>query len=998
MRSITCWMLLTLFGLTASAQDRAMDAEEAAATMKLPPGFKATVFAAEPAIVQPMAFTFDDRGRVWVVENLSYPTWRSDNTGHDRVTILEDTDSDGKHDKRTVFLDNGANLSGIEVGFGGVWLTSTPNFIFIPDADGDDKPDGPAKVLLDGFTLECKHNVVGNLAWGPDGWLYGCHGITAPSLVGKPGTPKERRQVVHCGVWRYHPVRHEWEVYANGTTNPWGIDWDERGELFITNCVIKHIFHVIPGAHYVRMFGQDPNPHVYGLMESCADHQHWAGGHWTTARGGEKHHDYGGGHAHVGCMIYLGDNWPAEYRGNAFMLNIHGQRLNRDILEPQGSGYVAKHAPDFAFSQDPWFRGMHAKYGPDGGVYISDWSDVGECHDNKEEQIDRTSGRIFKIVYEKSVRFRSNLAQLADGKLAVLQTHPNEWRARHARRILQERAASGKLDRTELNGIFDSPEAGEYNKDPVVRLRFLLTKHVTAELSADTLSGLINGDPSEQIRAHTVLLAVERHAALPATLAALKSAAARDNSQFVRSHLASALQHIPLDDRWPIAEALVAHAEDANDPNLPLMYWYAVEPLVPRNVRKSIELLPSVQIPLVRQFMTRRIVAVREGDGAPPASSAWMLDELMRSLAAADDAVRIDILHGLKDAYRGRRTVAAPASWNVTYSTLAKSDNRQVREDADEVGVIYGDRELIAKLQGSLFAQPRPAIDARRRALELLTARHEPSFGQTLLELLSDAELRPDVIRALAAYDVPEIPPRLVNGYIRFTPAERQDAIQTLTARPMFALLLLDAIAGGVIPRQDVSALTIRQLQALNDDRVNDRLTKVWGTIRRASAEKQAKAEPLKAQLTPEALKSADLPHGRAVFARNCATCHVLFGEGSKIGPELTGSQRHNVDYVLDNVLDPSAIVPREYKVHVLRLNDGRVVQGVIQEETPQTLSVQTANDIVRIPTAEIEARKESPLSMMPEGIFDRLSPDEIRDLVAYLASPQQVPLPAGEK
>src|SRR5437762_631871 len=399
MRLILVYILALCTPLAALAQDRAMPPEEAAASMKLPPGFKATVFAAEPAIVQPMAFTFDDRGRVWVVENLSYPTWRADNTGHDRVTILEDTDGDGRHDKRTVFLDNGANLSGIEVGFGGVWLTSTPNFIFIPDANGDDKPDGPAKILLDVFTLECKHNVVGNLAWGPDGWLYGCHGITAPSLVGKPGTPPERRQTVSCGVWRYHPVRHQFEIYANGTTNPWGIDWDERGELFITNCVIKHIFHVVPGAHYVRMFGQDPNPYVYGLMESCADHQHWAGGHWTTARGGEAHTDFGGGHAHSGCMIYLGDNWPDEYRGNAFLLNIHGQRMNRDILKPSGSSYVAEHAPDLAFSQDPWFRGLHAKYGPDGGVYISDWSDIGECHDNKEEQCDKTGGRIFKIVF-----------------------------------------------------------------------------------------------------------------------------------------------------------------------------------------------------------------------------------------------------------------------------------------------------------------------------------------------------------------------------------------------------------------------------------------------------------------------------------------------------------------------------------------------------------------------------------------------------------------------
>src|SRR5207247_998266 len=185
--------------------------------------------------------------------------------------------------------------------------------------------------------------------------------------------------------------------------------------------------------------------------------------------------------------------------------------------------------------------------------------------------------------------------------------------------------------------------------------------------------------------------------------------------------------------------------------------------------------LPNVQIPLVRQFLARRIVAVREGDGAPPGSSAWMLDELMRTLASAEDPVRIDILHGLKDAYRGRRTVAAPASWKTAYAALAKSESRHVREDANELGVVYGNRDLIARLQQSLFAQPRPGIESRRRALELLTARHEPSFGQSLLELLSDLELRPDVIRALAAYDLPEIPPRLINGYARFTAAERQD-------------------------------------------------------------------------------------------------------------------------------------------------------------------------------------------------------------------------------
>ncbi|HZN36356.1 MAG TPA: PVC-type heme-binding CxxCH protein, partial [Pirellulaceae bacterium] len=216
---VALWIAAALTANVAFAQDRALSPDEAVASWKLPPGFQATLFAAEPEITQPMAFTFDDRGRVWVVECKSYPTWREDGTGNDRVTILEDTNGDGRHDKRTVFFDKGANLSGIEWGFGGVWLTAVPNLIFIPDRDGDDRPDAGPRVLLDGWDLKARHNVVGNLAWGPDGWLYGCNGILSNSLLGKPGTPPDRRTPMNCGVWRYHPLRHEFEAYAHGTTN-----------------------------------------------------------------------------------------------------------------------------------------------------------------------------------------------------------------------------------------------------------------------------------------------------------------------------------------------------------------------------------------------------------------------------------------------------------------------------------------------------------------------------------------------------------------------------------------------------------------------------------------------------------------------------------------------------------------------------------------------------------------------------------------------------------
>jgi putative heme-binding domain-containing protein len=285
-------------------------------------------------------------------------------------------------------------------------------------------------------------------------------------------------------------------------------------------------------------------------------------------------------------------------------------------------------------------------------------------------------------------------------------------------------------------------------------------------------------------------------------------------------------------------------------------------------------------------------------------------------------------------------------------------------------------------------------LEMRVRAAELLAGRREAEFVPLLIGLLEDEEFRPHAIRALGAYDDSRIPPRLLAASAGFGAAERQDVIQTLTARPAFALALLDAIERETIARQDVSALVIRQLQALDDKAVTDRLAKVWGQVRPASADKKERVARLKEQLSADTLKMADLGRGRAIYARACASCHKLFDEGGVVGPELTGSQRANLDYVLDNVLDPSAIVPREYRASVLRLVDGRVVQGVVTEETPQIVVVQTPNETLRLPTGDIAGRKESGLSMMPEGLFERLSGEEIRDLVGYLASPQQVPLP----
>ena len=604
MRAAFLASVLAMLVVAARApQEGPIPPGEAPRRMTLPEGFKVTLFAGEPDVVQPMAFTFDDRGRLWVVENFSYPKWLPPGQeGRDRIVIFDDPDATGHFKTKKVFLENLPNVSAIAVGFGGVWLCSLPNLIFIPDKNQDDKPDGPAQVLLDGWGLKAKHNVFSKLTWGPDGWLYACNGILSNSRVGKPGTPDEQRIPMNCGVWRYHPLRHVFEPVTHGSTNPWGLDWDEYGQIFITNCVIKHLFHMIQGSHYERMFGEDKSaPNLYGLMTSCADHIHWAGGDWTKSRSGENHAQAGGGHAHVGAMIYLGDNWPDAYRGRLFTLNLHGHRMNQDSFERKGSGYVAHHEKDFLLGNDPWFRGLDAQYGPDGGVFVTDWTDTGECHNY--DKVDQTNGRIYKVTFGEVKPAHPNLAFAADLELVELLKHRNAWWARRALRLLQEREAENALV-GDVRVLLSQMLRGD--RDVALRLRALWGLHVTGGVN-DSLTQDLLADPEPWVRGWAIQLRLEGRKVSDETLAKMAELAKSDPSPVVRLFLASALQRLEPAKRWAIAEGLVGHAEDAEDPSLPLMDWYGIEAAVSADKERALELVGKTKIPLVRQYITRRI-------------------------------------------------------------------------------------------------------------------------------------------------------------------------------------------------------------------------------------------------------------------------------------------------------------------------------------------------------------------------------------------------------
>ncbi len=883
-----------------------MPAEEVARTMELPKGFKCVVFAAEPDVQQPIAMSWDTKGRLWVAENYTYAEnpLRWDTKLKDRIIVLEDKDGDGKHDGRKVFWEGGSYLTSVETGYGGVWVLHNGTLSFIADKNGDDIPDGEPEVLLDGFNVKTiGHNIVNGLRWGPDGWLYGRHGITDTSSVGAPGTPADKRIKMNCAIWRYHPTLKILETVAHGGTNSWGHDWNANGDLFMINTVIGHLWHVIPGGYYRRMFGTHLNSHVYEVIEQTADHFHWDTGSesWSDIRKGisNKTLELGGGHAHVGMLIYQGGLWPKEYEGAVLTCNLHGNRINMDKLERQGCGYVGKHAPDFMQAKDKWFRGIDLLTCPDGNVIVSDWSDSGECHDN--DGVHRTSGRIYKIVYGESKK----------GK----RSDSNNWWAR-----------------TDLQQQYEQGQGPQ-----------------------------------------------------PRALRGLADAGSKDG--LVRLQTASDMQRLPLEARWPIATALANHKEDSNDRQQPLMIWYGIEPAVAADPMKGVKLISEAKILTVRRLVTRRIAEMIE-------SKPEGVDALVAlMLEGRSDDLIIDILEGLGAGLNGFSSAKKPKDWDQLAPAILKDGTEKSMKLARDLSVVFGSGRASDELV-VIVKNVEGDANARLNAFKSLTRTAKPELLPVIRGLINDKVLGTVSRSALAAYDDPNIPKAMLSPWPVRSEEQQAATVATLTSRSSYAKALLEAIKAKKIPATVISPFQARQIRSLGDDSLNTLLTEAWGEIRDTPEAKKAEFAKWEGLLTKDALAKADPAKGRLIFMAACSACHKLYGQGGAIGPELTGSDRHNLKYLLENILDPNAIVPADFRVSVLNLKDGRTLTGVIPEQTERTLTVQTPAERITIERTQIVKQAQLPVSLMPEGLLTALGDENVKNLIAYLMSNGQVEMP----
>jgi len=973
-----------LTGVYAPTPTPALPAEEARKKFTVPEGFEMRLFAAEPDVVNPVAMTWDERGRLWVVELYEYPLGAPAGAKpRDQVKILEDTDGDGRADKVTVFAD-GLNLAtGLLLGYGGVFVGQAPHLYFMEDTDGDDVADKKT-IAMTGFGLEDRHELLNGFTWGPDGQLYMTHGVFTYSKVKDPNDPDDDGVVMTAAVARFDPKSKKFEIFAEGTSNPWGVEFDARGNAFVSACVIDHLFHMAPGGVYTRQAGNPPNPHTYGLLPSIVDHKHFRA-------------------AYAGVQVYEGDQYPAEYRGMVFMGNIHDSSIHQDVLTPNGSSFKASFKQDFVRSGDGWFRPVSVQTGPDGALWIMDWYDKYPCYQNANadpEGVDRTHGRIWRVVHTGGQPGKAvppapkgmNLRNLGGKELAGLLAHANSWHRRMAQRLLSERPDASA--RPELLKLIAE------NKSESARLSALWTLHSSGLLEEGDLDRLA-GDQMASMRTWVARFTGERGRPTYASAQRLTKLAGDADPSVVLA-VATALRqftsgsltlntppaHAPEGDMGPVFARIIGRPELAGDPVIPFLVWMAGEPEVARAPMAVLGFLlgqgadsPAFAGKMLQKAM-RRICDL--GDRSILGEAL----ELVAAAAAGAPEAVVGAMDGLIEGQRARALL--PESGSSEFLTaIAASGNEELERKARQLGAIWGDAAAVQSALNTIGNRSSPISD-RIRAVTAVRQQRLPAVRDALLAVLDGEQPDALVQAALAALseqggdDVGQI---IVSRWGKLGPASRRLASDVLAGRRRWAEAFLNSVESKRIASSEIHPSVVRSLLGSKDDYVRSRATAVIGRFRESQPDKVKLIESKRRMVLEGA---ADLANGREVARKTCFTCHKLHGEGHEVGPDLTGVGRSSIDALLANVIDPNQLIGKGYENFEVETKDGRVVAGRLMEETSthvRILSTGGKEDVIAI--QDIESRRVSELSVMPEGL-EQMPDADFRDMIWFLLNPPE--------
>ena len=948
---------------------------------KVAEGLEVRLVAAEPQVNQPLSISFDDRGRMWVLQYRQFPNPNGlkpvqvDNwlrtkydrlpdppprgpKGNDRISIYEDTDDDGRADTVKHFLSDLNLASGMALGYGGVFVAQPPYLLFYADRDQDDAPDGDPDVLLTGFGLEDAHAFANSLTWGPDGWLYGAQGSTATAEIRGIGFQQ--------GVWRYHPTTKQFELFAEGGGNTWGIDFDQYGNLFAGGNTVEPLVHHVQGAYYVKGFGKHGplhNPHTYGYFRPV------------------KHYGYTGDSLTGGFVLYQGGAFPERFKGACIAPNGRHSAMRWSTVELRGSTFATRAAGDFVTTSDIWFRPVDSTVGPDGALFVADWYDYNISHSSPKNrsqwyQPSRSDGRVWRIAppgLQPIPSKQLDLSKRSNAELIARLSHSNDWYARQARRVFAERRDKSIVPA--LEPLID-------HRDQRLALQALWSIYVSGGFD-DRLAHKTLRSNHEYIRVWAVRLLGDRRTIPERLQSKLALLAGDEPSVVVRSQLACTAKRLSAEVSMPIVAELFRHGEDAEDTHVPLLIWWAIEDKAisdTSHVLRLVETPDTWRLAIVRNFIIHRLARrlLAEGTEAGFIGCASLLE-----LAPRDEDLDL-VLAGMVDACSGRRFDIVPNALATPLANLLKHRPADAR---------------VAQLALRLGSSAATAVDMiedstqpTAQRLELIQALGETQTStavDALLRLIGDGapeQIQSAALSALAYFDEPRIFATVRSGYAVLNSGAKPRAIDLLCSRPAGAMTLLAAINKQQINPHDVTLDQVRQLLQHDDQQLRHLAFQTWGRIQPAT--------PLQLQGRISAVSQllyrgkSDVGRGSQIYEKSCATCHKLHGKGTAIGPDLTGAERKDRLKLIRNIVDPSAEIRPQYISHVAVTNDGRVLTGLLAESNAETITMLDAkNKRTLLNRGDLEELRESTVSLMPENLLDDLTDQQIRDLLAYLQS-----------
>ena len=955
-------------------------------------GLKVELFASEPMVRQPVTMTVDNRNRVWVIQYLQYPEpaglkkvsgdrydrIRYDRLpkppphgprGADRITILEDTDGDGRADKASDFID-GLNLaSGLALGHGGAWVLQSPYLLFYPDQNNDDKPDSDPEVRLVGFGLDDAHSVANSLQWGPDGWLYGVHGSTVNADV--------RGVKFQQGIWRYHPATDCFELFSEGGGNTYGLDFDRLGNAIAgTNAGVPGL-HQMQGAYHSKNFGKHGalhNPHTFGYF-----------GHMP-------HSGSSIGKLSVGGIFYQAEQWPPKWRNKYITANPLNHALYAIDVQPRGSTFSTKFQERLVWSDDAWFQPVDLALEANGSLLIADWYDGNISYQRTyrdRKNFDAERGRIYRISAKarpgpNAVQEKTRLKPLLQPRATHELFHPNILRARRALQSLAERhdrslapkhaklLDEAKDERNALHALWALNLCQSLNENDgsairSLQHRFPIVRAWTARLLGDQLQ------VSTAIRDQLVKLA-------------------RDETDVrVRAQLACAAKRLPGEDCLAIATELARHDADQSDPYVPLLLWWAVESKSVTHREQILSWLKSPKEwvrPLMQKTIIPRLTRRYAAEGGELGFATCT--QLLALAPTSSDVERV--ISGMEKQLQGLRQGKMPDALRAPLARLWKGDHhpQSLVMFSLRMGNEAALREAVTRMNDTKVAG--------RTRVQLIDA-----IGQTgndaalkpLLDLFQQSDsvaIQSAVLASLARFKSADVGTMILQVYKSLSRDLRAEARQVLYSRAAWSQALLQAIDGGQLSSTEIPHQELSRLQSHPDPTIRKLVQKTWGKVRTVSSQDKRKQMLEIGRTVLEG--TGDVVRGKTQFMNLCGKCHQLHSEGGKFGPDLTPYPRHELSYLLLHTVDPGAVIRPAYQGVVIVTDDERMLTGILAESTPRTVTLLDANNKrTLLARDDIEHMKDSELSPMPENLFSTFKPQAIRDLFAYLRSKTSGPL-----